>query len=561
MERTQTSVLIVGAGPTGLTAAMILSRLGIATAVIERRAGPQRAPAAHVVNARSFEIWRQAGVDLQPFLAAASDPRDAGSVYWVTRLGGEVLGRLPFERQGDEVLAVTPTPLRNLSQHRLEPLLLDQLNHASGRVRFRCQWECARQDDSGVTSNVRDLDTGQLQEIRSDYVIAADGAGSAVRKSLGIRPIGPDRLQSFVMIHFAADLRPLVGGCPGVIYWVTDPSCMGTFVAHDIDREWVFMHAFDPEAEALDRYDHARCEAVVRGALERDDVPLAIRTVSSWVMTCQTADRYHDGRIFLAGDAAHRFPPTGGLGLNTGVQDAHNLSWKIAAVVQGWVDARVLDTYEEERQPIARYNAEQSLQNAARLFEVPQAFELGDDPGVARERFRALLTDPDRRRAVAASIERQAEHFDMLGLQLGFAYEEGALVSDGTARPVSANPVREFTPSSRPGSRLPHGWVESGTGRISTLDLIAPDRFTLLVGPRGAAWLAAAAGMNCVRPVQIGSDAIDPDDWWSLTAEMEPDGALLVRPDQHVAFRACRGVADAPHTLRHALRLIGARTV
>jgi 2,4-dichlorophenol 6-monooxygenase len=553
----QVSVLIVGAGPTGLTAALILSRLGIASAVIERRAGPQRAPAAHVVNARSFEIWRQAGVDLRPLLAAASDPRDAGSVYWVTRLGGEVLGRLPFERQGDDVLAMTPTPLRNLSQHRLEPLLLDQLNEARGRVRFRRQWECARQDSSGVTSRVRDLDTGHLEEIRSDYVIAADGAGSAVRKSLGIRPIGPDRIQSFVMIHFAANLRPLVADCPGVIYWVTDPSCMGTLVAHDIDREWVFMHAFDPEAESLDRYDHRRCEAVVRGALERDDVSLEIRTVSSWAMTCQTADRYGDGRIFLAGDSAHRFPPTGGLGLNTGVQDAHNLTWKIAAVVQGWADARVLDTYEQERQPIARYNAEQSLQNAARLFEVPQAFELGGDPDTARARFHAILADPDRRRVVTAAIERQAEHFDMLGLQLGFSYEDGALVSDGTARPLSANPVREFVPSSRPGSRLPHGWVENGTGRLSTLDLIALDRFTLLVGPRGAAWLTAAAGMSGLRTVQIGSDAVDRDDWWSRSADMSPDGALLVRPDQHVAFRARCGVADAPQTLQRALQLIG----
>ena len=556
MKDIDTPVLIVGGGPTGLTAGLLLSRLGIGYRIVERRPGPQRAPAAHVVNARTFEIWRQAGVDMQAVLAAAKDPKDAGSVYWVTRLGGEVLGRLPFERQGDDTLAFTPTPLRNLSQHHLEPLLLASLARHGTSPGYRQQCESVQQTRERVIARVRDLDTDEAYTVRSQYLVAADGAGSPVRKSLGIQPIGPDRIQSFIMIHFAANLRQLVRDCPGVLYFVADPSCPGTFVAHDIDREWVFMQTWDPDRESIDEYDTARCEAIVRRALARSDVSLTIRTMSPWVMTSQTAERYGEGRIFLAGDAAHRFPPTGGLGLNTGVQDAHNLTWKIAAVERGWADPRLLDTYEEERQPIAHYNAEQSLQNAVRLLEVSRAIGISDDAAVSQQHFDELRCDAARRRTVAAAIDQQAEHFDMLGLQLGYSYEAGAVVADGTTRPAAANAVREFIPTSRPGARLPHGWLDEGC-RVSTLDLIALDRLTLLVGPQGAAWSNAALNLTVpVRAVRIGAEVADPADWWSSVAQMESDGALLVRPDQHVGFRSQRRVADPGVALERAIRSI-----
>lgn len=537
MERLETSVLIVGAGPVGLTAGLLLRRLGIDVEIVERRASTQSAPAAHVVNARTFEICRQAGVDMDAIAAASKSPADAGSTYWVTRLGGEVLGRLPFERQDDDVLAFTPTPLRNLSQHRFEPILLEACGAAGAPPRYGHQWTSAEADADGVTSLVTTSD-GREVHIRSRYVIAADGAGSRVRKSLGITPIGPERLQSFVMIHFAANLRSLVGENPGVLYWICDPACSGTFVAHDIDREWVFMHSWDPDSETAASYDAERCEAIVRRALARDDVPLEIRTISTWMMTCQVAERYRDGRFFLAGDAAHRFPPTGGLGLNTGVQDAHNLAWKLALVLRGDATPELLDSYERERKPVAEYNAEQSFQNAVRLMEVPRALGFDPDLETARRNFAAVLGDAARRSELTTAIENQAEHFDMLGLQLGYAYEEGALLADGSEKSVAANPVRQFVPSSRPGSRLPHGWL----GERSSLDLVRYDRVTLLVGRGGEAWIAAArsldAGIECIR---IGVDVPDPSDWWATVCGMGEDGALLVRPDQHVAFRAADG--------------------
>jgi 2,4-dichlorophenol 6-monooxygenase len=557
MRRVEAPVLVVGGGPVGLTAALLLERQGIACRVVERRDGPQRAPAAHVVNARTFEVWRQAGLDMDAILGATIDPRDGGFVYWVRKLGGEILGRLSYERQGDEVLALSPTPLRNLSQHRLEPILAGLVRRGGDEaLGYSHEWLSAEQDGEGVTSRVHDQLSGDTYEVRSRFLLAADGAGSPVRRSLGIGLEGPERLQSFVMVHFAADLRALVRDCPGILYWICDPCAGGIFVAHDIDREWVYMHPWDPERESREGYDEARCERLVRRALEADDVGLSIRTISAWTMTAQVAERYRAGRVFLVGDAAHRFPPTGGLGLNTGVQDVHNLAWKLGAVAKGWASEPLLGTYEVERRPVARRNADQSLRNAMRMLEVAEALGVSSDVEASSAAFEALLADPSARERLRSAIERQAEHFDMLGLQLGFSYADGALVSDGAVPSPPDDAVREFTPSAAAGFRLPHGWVERLGRRVSTLDLVPADRFVLLAGPRGESWIETA-GLPGVplRRLQIGADVLDPAGWWEGAAGMAADGALLVRPDQHVALRVRSGGA-APGALERAMAQI-----
>ena len=533
MTHVESPVLVVGAGPAGLTSALLLSRLGIPCRVVERRATPQPAPAAHVVNARTFEIFRAAGVDMASIARAAADPADAANVYWVTTLAGEELGRLPFERQGDDTLAFTPTPLRHLSQHRLEPILLDAVRaRPDVEVAYGQAWEGATQDDDGVTSTIRDRATGDVSEVRSRWLLAADGAASPVRTSLAIEPIGPDRLQSFVMIHFEANLRPLVGHRPGVLYWTTAPGAVGTFVAHDIDSTWVYMQSWDPDTESAADYTEARCTGIVRQAMGTDAHPFTIRTIRTWTMTAQVAARYRERRMFLVGDAAHRFPPTGGLGLNTGVQDAHNLAWKIAAVERGWAPVTLLDSYENERRPVAQRNADVSLTNAMRLVEVYQA--LGE--------FGAVPCDGMR-----AAIANQAEHFDMLGLQLGFTYESGALARNGDG-PATASSVREFVPNAAPGSRLPHAWVTRDGARVSTLDLLADDRFTLVTGPAGRGWMDAPSPLPLAHVV-IQRDVAD-------LLGIDADGAVLVRPDQHVAWRARHGCPDPAATLAGAIAQI-----
>ena len=545
MTRIEVPVLIVGGGPIGMMGGLLLDRVGLASLVVERRDGPQPAPAAHVVSARTFEICRQAGLDMEVILGAAKDPVDAGHVNFVTRLSGDLIGRLPFEKQGDDCYAYTPTPLRNLSQHRFEPILARAFaNREHASLRYGMQWESSEQDESGVHSLLQNLATGEAVEVHSRYVIAADGAGSRVRTSLGIEMQGPPRIQSFLMVHVQANLRAFVADRLGVLHFVMDPEAFGCFIAHDLDRDWVFMHGFDPEIESEEDFDEARCLALVRNAIGAGaDLELLHR--GSWHMSAQVADRVREGRIFLAGDSAHRFPPTGGLGLNTGMQDVHGLVWKLAAVEAGWAGPEILETHATERIPIAHSNSQHSLQNAMKMALLPKA--LGTDQEPTSAQMHARLAVPEGRAAADAAIEEQRTHFDMLGLQLGYAYETGALVPDGTPVPPAVS-LRVFEPSARPGARLPHAWLvaspsaspaEEGAARRSSLDLISSDAMTLLSFSDHEAWAVAVAAIEGIPLVQhrIGIDEQDAEGVFRSLCGLAEGGAVIVRPDQRVAAR------------------------
>jgi hypothetical protein len=276
-----------------------------------------------------------------------------------------------------------------------------------------------------------------------------------------------------------------------------------------------------------------------------DAYPFTVRTVRPWTMTAQVAERYREGRVFLVGDAAHRFPPTGGLGLNTGVQDAHNLCWKIAALEAGWASAALLDTYGAERRPVAQQNADASLRNAVRLAEVYQA--LASD-------------DVEHSDAVCAAIAKQAEHFDLFGLQLGFAYDCGAIAGDGGTAPVRTLSTRDYVPSALPGARIPHAWVTRAGVRLSTLDLFAYDRFTLVAGPSGQPWTEAVGVPVPIDCVVIGHDIVDEEGHWMKLLGIEAGGAVLVRPDQHVAWRSRSAVSDPAAAVERALTEILSRS-
>jgi hypothetical protein len=238
------------------------------------------------------------------------------------------------------------------------------------------------------------------------------------------------------------------------------------------------------------------------------------------VAAAQVAERYRRGRVFLAGDAAHHMPPTGGFGLNTGVQDVHNLAWKLAAVLHGWAGPSLLDAYEDERLPYGRAITEQALANARSLG-------------------RGESLDPTPPAALA-----RPEFLNELGMIFGAQYESDAVVADGTPPPKVANPVTDYEPSARPGSRAPHVWIERGGARLSTVDLFDGRRFTLLAGPEGGAWCEAAraAAERLTVPLDAltisGADShADGEGAWLATYGLERDGAVLVRPDGYVAWR------------------------
>ena len=542
--------LVVGAGPVGLTAARLLANAGRRCIVVERRDGPQRNPAAHVVNARTLEIFRQAGFDMASIERISKDPADSGHVNFVTRLNGHLIGRLPFERQGDECLAHTPVPLRNISQHLLEPLMSAEVT-ALPKVdlRYSTEWVSSTQSDDQVTSVIRDIATGEETVVRSSYLFGADGAGSGTRKWLGVQMIGPTGIQSFVAIHFRANLRHYIADRVGVLHFVMDPEAAGTFIAHDIDHEWVFMVAFDPETETIDDYDTERCARIVHAAIGDDAADIEIVGAGTWHMTAQVADGMQRDRVFLMGDAAHRFPPTGGMGLNTGVADAHNLIWKVLAVEDRWAAPSLLDTYETERRPVAEVNCHQSLTNAFKMVFLADA--LGLHPGATGADLAATLADPSRRDPIAIAVQEQALHFDMLGLQLGYVY--GARDAEPAA-PATASDIDPsvFAPTGEAGSRLPHAWLADGR---STLDLVSDAGMTLITCGQHDAWVSALdSSAGPVRHVRLGDDTTVDAGWFS-TCGLGADGALLVRPDQHIAWRSAHLPTDPAAALAQALRV------
>ncbi|MEM7091758.1 MAG: FAD-dependent monooxygenase [Actinomycetota bacterium] len=522
--------LIVGAGPTGLTLARLLAALGRTALIVERRAGAQTHPSAHVVNARSLEIFRQAGFDGDAIVEIAADPADAGHVNFVTRLQGELIGRLPFERQGPEVFEVTPTPLRNISQHRLEPILAAGVVSAGVDLRYGVQWESSRQDEHGVTSVLTQVATGETFEVRSDWLLAADGAGSRIRKSLGIDMIGPASLETYMAIHFRADLREAVHARPGVLHFVMDPEVRGVLIAHDVASEWVYMTGYDATRESESDFDESRCRDMIRAAVGDLSIEVEVVGAGAWNMSAQVAERMRDRRTFLLGDAAHRFPPTGGLGLNSGVGDAHNLAWKLGAIADGWAAESVLDTYEVERRPIAEANNQQSLMNAVKIVLIGEALGLTES-STGDDVLRAL-TDPARRDAIDAAVAEQQTHFDMIGLQLGYRYAEGALASPG--EPIGEVDPRHFDPRGTVGERLPHAWLEDGR---STLDLIPFAGMTLISVGAHDAWAVEATLVDQLGHVALGPDMMANADW-HVAVGLGDSGALLVRPDQHIAWRS-----------------------
>ena len=544
-------VLIVGAGPTGLVLSAYLARFGVESLAIDRDAGVTDHPQAHVVNGRSVEIFRSLGV--ADAIAARALPRNAGGfVRWVESIAGREFAELVTAPTPDEQAlmdATTPCSPCSTAQDEVEPILLEAARREGAQIEFATRLVELSQTPDGVLATV---ETGGVRrQIEADWLVGCDGAGSTTRRQTGIEMIGPEMIARVVGIYFHADLGDLVADRPSVLYWTLDAEMPGTFIAMDGRHRWVF-HAPSPEAEFdLADYTDERCQAILRRAIGAD-VDIDIRSVKPWVMTAQIAERYRHGRVLLAGDAAHRFPPTGGFGMNTGVQDAHNLAWKLAAVVRGDADEALLDTYETERKPIAAANSDWSVRNSIGIGEI-------SGPG-ARAQGEALasgeVTFDELSEKVQAIADQERSHFGAFGRDLGFHYDDGAFVGDGTPPPVYDNPDTDYVQNAVPGGRAPHLPVTRNGESVSTIDLF-DSRWTLIHGAIAAdRWAEAAAAQAIdVEAIAIGADVSDPSGRFAELFGVA-DGAVLVRPDGHTAWRSASLPADPTGALSAALNRI-----
>lgn len=579
----QVPVLIVGGGGAGLTCSMLLSQLGVETLLVSALPTTSTLPKAHVLNQRAMEILADVGVADEIYRRGTPPGNMAATAFYAGLAGpspdhGRRFGKLACWGAGNtdtDWVAASPNRQTNLPQIRLEPVLRRGAEAAAGadRVRFHHELVSLSQDGDGVTSTIRNLDDGSEYRVRSQWVLACDG-GRTVGRLVGVEMEGARGIQDEVSIHLSSDLSRWATDDDVLIrwIWIAETGQMAVLVPMGPDHwgtrseEWVFhvnYPADDPKG-----LDDERCIADMRAVLGLGDHPVTVHKVSRWSLDGVVASRMKAGRVLMVGDAAHRHPPTGGLGLTSGMHDSHNLCWKVAAVVQGTASPALLDTYEAERKPVVSRNVQRSLENAYNHMVIGEKLGLMTSATAEqnwanlRRAFGDAAADADHARAVRRAIATQTMEFREHNVEYGYTYESAAVVPDGSHAKPNPDPIRVYVPSTGPGHPLPHAWIEDTDGRrVSTLHKVQPGRFVLIAGEGGGAWKDAALALAARNGLPLDAftlghtdgDLLDLECHWMQLREHGPGGAILVRPDRFVAWRASGADADPASTLRTAL--------
>ena len=489
------------------------------------------------------------------------------NTVWHQSLSGLELARRQSwgtspDRHADYVRS-SPCSMANCGQHLLEPILLAAAQRSSfADIRLNHELLDLHQDDSGVVATVQDRAGDEELMCRTSYLVGSDGGRSTVARAIGLEYAGMEAISASATIHFHADLARFTAYRPGALYWNAVPGQGGfrgggTLICHRPWHEWALAFSFDPEVE-----DATNKELAVK-RLHRiigdDSVTIEIKNISTWWINRMVARKYSVGRVFCMGDAVHRHPPTNGLGLNTSVGDAYNLAWKLAMVVNGHAGQKLLDTYSEERQPHGRSVVERAFASIRDMELLREAFEFNahqteeeTDPAIARL-YEADANGAQHRAAIDDALARTDYQFNAHGVEVGYRYRSGAIVSDGTPEPAfRRDPDLYDNPTTWPGAHLPHVWLEGGVGRVSSLDVVSPDGLTLITGIGGDAWSETARIASVATGVAITVRFVGTRDGlkdcygdWRRFSEVSESGCVLVRPDRHVAWRAFEVSADA----------------
>ena len=506
-------VLIVGGGIVGLSTSLFLSWRGISSLLVERHPGTAIHPRIPGLAQPTMEMFRNVGIE-EAIHQVEAPFNMSGNVLMVESLVGQEFDVL--QENVDALFIGDSSPARGsqIAQDLLEPILRAQAERLGGDLRFGTELVAFEQDEDGITATIRERESSNTRKVRARYLVAADGGHSGVRQQVGIGQHGKS-LWSAVSIIFEADLLELFRERHAVMCFIANDNLanaalvpyQGSAARPDLYRLDV---PFDPEEETLADYPEARCLALIRAAVGIPDLAARIKTVLTYDACELVADRFQQGRIFLVGDAARTQPPSGGLGGATGIAEAYNLTWKLAAVLRGEAGEALLATYDAERRPQADYTAEQ-----------------------------VALLSQQRRTEGSAGIT-----VDTFTLVMGYRYSAGAFVHEAGAEnlPLLKHPDQW---KGQPGTHAPHLMLEREGKPVSTRDLFGP-HFVLLVGPDGGAWKAAARSAREALHLpldiyQIGGEAADLIDTGNSFCEaygIATTGAALVRPDGFIGWRS-----------------------
>lgn len=529
--QTTTDVLIVGAGPVGLGLALELAWRGVRCTIIDQGDGVITAPKLGAIGIRTMEFARRWGIAER--IRGTPFRRDYKlDMVFATSMAGHFLARHEYPSLADDA----PPPESPEQKWRCPQLWFDPLltqcvrEHSSATLLHRRRLEGFEQDGEQVTANVTDLATGRRERIVARYMVGCDGAGSTVRRQLGIEMEGRRALDYSAAVFFRSAAltaahdkgeaeRYLFFGAKG--FWGNISAMNG----QDLWRLTVVSNEAEVDQVCVDAADW------VRRGIGRDDVPFEVISALAWRRSQLTATRYHEGRVFIAGDAAHTMSPTGGFGMNTGMGDIVDLGWKLQAMLDGWGGEKLLESYGVERRPVGERNVNASAHNYFALKSVQDASRI-DEPGPGG--------DAVRRQVGEAIAQATHTEWETLGIHLGYRYEGSPIiVPDGT--PADEDSPRYYRPTTRPGHRAPHAWLPDGR---STLDLYGRGFALMRLGPQApdtGAFRQAAASRGV--PLQV-HDIESPE-----VASLYERRLVLVRPDGHVAWRGDALPADAGHVL------------
>lgn len=529
-ESLRVPVLIAGGGPVGLVVALELGTRGVGCMVLNDQPTTAQHPKANAISARSMEHFRRLGL-AGSLRAAGLDDDHPTDVAYFTGLTGLELGRLHMPSRAEALRQArdgegpwpSPEPPHRCSQIFLEQAL-QRRSAGLSEIDLRFGWRLVSftEEAGGVRAAAVEVATGRTIEVEADYLVGCDGGGSMVRKTLGIEFEGesgvvrPFMGGSMFAVYFKAKVDPFwLSVKRSWQYWVINPDIRALLIHVDSDDLFV-IHTAIAEGTDPASIDAQRLIQKVAGTEFPVDVISSVPWTAGYSLV---AERYAAGRVFLAGDAVHLFTPTGGMGMNTGVDDAVNLGWKLAAVCRGWADPALLDSYEAERRSIGIRNVGFARGFATSVGTVPVSRDIEDDT-------------PDARAERAALRQRLEDHayseFIIPGIQFGLRYDGSPIVA-GDAEAVPPDLPNSYTPSARAGSRAPHAWLPD---RRALFDLLGPGYSLLRLGGSRA---DATDLMDAAKRRQVPLDVVDVAG--DETRDLYGRDLVLIRPDQHVAWR------------------------